>query len=156
MLAESADRFAALEQGLSLLSYGDATKAGLIRKLRRRGISAEIAEASAEQLAARGYIDECAQIERFLRNELRKGRGARRILAAAREKGYGDEAVARLRDRLAEIDFAEVCAAVIDKKWGTLPTACDARQKAVAALLRLGFSLGEIQSAVRASASKAD
>ncbi|MBR7184312.1 MAG: RecX family transcriptional regulator [Clostridia bacterium] len=148
-LDEAADRFSAVERGLNLLSYGDATRAGLARKLRTRGIGRDEAEAAADALAARGYIDEDAQVERFLRAELRKGRGPARILAAAREKQFGDEAIAHLRDAMAEVDFAEICAAVIEKKYGEFPEEPNAKKRAIAALMRLGFSYGEIKAACR-------
>ncbi len=146
-LDEAAERFSAIERGLSLLSYGDATEAGLTRKLRERGFAADTAAAAAAALAARGYIDETAQADRFLRAELRKGHGRARILAAAREKRFGDAAIAHLRAALDEVDFVAICAAVIEKKYGELPTDPNARQKAAAALMRLGFSWGEIRSA---------
>ena len=146
-LDEAAGKFAAIERGLYLLSFGDATEASLARKLREKGFSAEAASGAAAALAARGYIDEVAQIERLLRAELRKGRGSMRILATAREKRFGDAAMVHLRDALAEVDFAAVCAAVIEKKYGSLPDEPAARKKAIAALMRLGFSLGEIRSA---------
>ncbi|MBQ8398137.1 MAG: RecX family transcriptional regulator [Clostridia bacterium] len=147
LLDEAAEQFAAIEQGLRLLSYGDSTEAALARKLRERGYAPDTAAAAAAQLRERGYIDETAQIERFLRDELRKGRGKTRILAAAREKRYGDAAITHLRDRLSQVDFVEICAAVIEKKYGEFPTDPAARQKAAAALMRLGFSWGEIKAA---------
>lgn len=149
LLDEAAERFSAVERGLYLLSYGDATEAVLTRKLRERGIAAHTAADAAAALAARGYIDEIAQADRFLRAELRKGRGRSRILAAAREKHFGDAAIAHLRDAMEEIDFVEICAAVIEKKYGTLPADPAARQKAAAALMRLGFGWSEIKEANR-------
>jgi SOS response regulatory protein OraA/RecX len=146
-LDEAAGKFAAIERGLYLLSFGDATEAGLARKLREKGFDAEASASAASALAARGYIDESAQVERLLRAELRKGRGPARILAAAREKRFGDEAITHLRDAMVEVDFAAVCAEVIEKKYGSLPDEPKARQKAIAALMRLGFSMGEIRSA---------
>jgi len=148
-LDEAAGRFAAIERGMYLLSFGDATEASLARKLRERGFSAEASAAAASALAARGYIDEIAQAERFLRAELRKGRGRSRILAAAREKCFSDEAIARLRDAMEEIDFVEICAEVIEKKYGTFPEEPNAKKRAIAALMRLGFSFGEIKEACR-------
>lgn len=149
LLDGAAERFAAIEQGLRFLAYGDSTEAALTRKLRERGYAADTAASAAAQLAARGYIDENAQIDRFLRAELRKGRGLRRILAAAREKRFGDAAIEHLHDALAEVDFIEICADVIEKKYGTLPTEPAARQKAAASLMRLGFSWSEVKEAER-------
>ncbi len=146
-LDEAAETFSAIEKGLYLLSYGDATEAALVRKLRERGFSACRAASAARQLAARGYIDEDAQIERFLRVALRKGWGPRRILAAAREKRYAEAALSHLQDLLAEIDFCALCAIVIEKKWGSLPADRAAADKAIASLIRFGYSMNQIQAA---------
>ncbi len=145
-LDEAEERFAAIEQGLSLLSYGDNTEATLVRKLRERGYAADVAASATAQLAARGYIDEVAQVDRYLRGELKKGRGASRILGGAREKRFGEAAMVHLRDALAELDFAALCAVVIEKKYGRLPVEPKERQKAAASLMRQGFSWSEIKA----------
>lgn len=145
----AAARFAAVERGLNLLAYGDATEATLCRKLRERGIDGEVAAAAARQLAERGYIDEPEQLARFVRLSLRKGWGASRIAAAAREKRFSRETLAGLPALLADVDFAQACAEVIEKKWGELPSDRPARQKAAAALLRLGYSWSDIRGAER-------
>lgn len=145
-LDEAEARFAAIEQGLRILGYGDNTEATLVRKLRERGYASSVAVDAAAQLSARGYIDEVAQVERYLRAELKKGRGASRILGGAREKQFGEAAIVHLRDALEEIDFAALCAVVIDKKYGRLPLEPKERQKAAASLMRQGFSWSEIKA----------
>lgn len=138
--------FAAIERGLNLLAYGDATEDALVRKLRERGFDAGVALDAACRLRERGYIDEPEQLARFVRLSLRKGWGPARIAAAAREKRFSRDTLEQLPELLADVDFAEACAAVITKKWGSLPTDPSARRKSAAALMRLGYSWGEIQA----------
>ncbi len=137
-------RHAAVRRALNLLSYGDLTQQALVRKLLLRGIDRETAEYAAAVVAESGYINEEEQIERALRACLRKGWGPLRILQALRQKGFSRESMETLADRLAEIDFAGQCAEVIERKWGALPTDRPARQKAIAALMRLGYTREQI------------
>ena len=140
----AACRHGAVSRALNLLSYGDLTQQALVRKLLLRGIDRETAEYAAAVVAQRGYINEEEQIERALRACLRRGWGPMRILQALRQKGFSREAREILTDRLAEIDFAPRCAEVIERKWGALPTDRPARQKAIAALIRLGYTREQI------------
>jgi len=47
------------------------------------------------------------------------------------------------------VDFSEICAAVIKKKWGSFPSDRAEAQKAAAALTRLGFTSTDIREAIR-------
>ena len=138
-------RHAAVRRALNLLSYGDMTERALVRKLQLRGIPEEAARSAAAAMVEQGYINEEDQIERALRACLRKGWGPMRILQALRQKGFSREAMETLTDRLAEIDFAGQCAEVIERKWGALPTDRAPRQKAIAALMRLGYTREHIR-----------
>jgi len=148
-LAAAADHCAAVSRGLNLLSYGDVTVRGLADKLRSRGFSREVAAAAAEDIAARGAIDEESLLGRTVELCVRKGWGRMRIAAAVREKHFLPETLESLGGLLDEIDFVSSCAAVTEKKWGGVPEDAAARRKAVAALARLGYSQGEIRAAWR-------
>ena len=135
---------AAAARALNLLSYGDMTERALTRKLRLRGIDEDTARSAAAAMVEQGYINEEDQMERALRACLRKGWGPMRIAAALRQKGFSRDVLETLPARLSEIDFAARCAEVIERKWGALPTDRPARQKAIAALMRLGYTREQI------------
>lgn len=141
----AAAHHAAAARALDLLSYGDMTERTLVRKLQLRGIPEEAARSAAAAMVEQGYINEEEQLERSLRACLRKGWGPMRITAALRQKGFSREAMEALTDRLAEIDFAGQCAEVVERKWGSLPTDRAPRQKAIAALMRLGYTREQIR-----------
>lgn len=148
-IAAAADHCAAVRRGMSLLSYSDATVRGLADKLRARGFSRETAAAAAADIAARGCIDEARQLRRTVDLCARKGWGRARIAAAVREKRFAPETLEALGGMLDEIDFVAACAAVTEKKWGSPPADPKARQKAAAALARLGYTAAEIHAAWR-------
>ena len=143
-IAQSAGRYAAGSRALNLLSYGDLTEQALVRKLLLRGIDRHAAEFAAAAMVEGGYINEEEQIERALRACLRRGWGPLRIVEALRQKGCSRDVLETLPERLAEIDFTERCAEVIERKWGSLPTDRLARQKAIASLMRLGYTREQI------------
>ena len=141
----AAEHHAAVARALNLLSYGDMTERALVRKLQLRGIPEETARSAAAAMAEQGYIHEDDQLERALRACLRKGWGPLRIAAALRQKGFSRDVLDTLPERLSGIDFAARCAEVIERKWGELPTDRTARQKAIAALMRLGYTREQIK-----------
>lgn len=143
-------RHAAVKRGLSILSFGDNTKKGLAGKLRQKGFSREAAEYAASYLERAGYINE-AESAALLALDMaeKKLYGARRISAALFEKGFSQEAIQAALCGV-DVDFAEICAVRIAKMGGReLFAAKETKQKAVAALLRYGFSYGDIKEALK-------
>ena len=145
-----AERHSAVKRGLSILSFGDNTKKGLANKLRAKGFSRKAAEAACDFLAASGYINE-AESAALLAHDMaqKKLYGARRIAAALAEKGFSHEAISTAAEEL-DVDFAEICATRIAKMGGReLFAAKETKSKAVAALLRYGFSYDDIKEALQ-------
>lgn len=146
-LEQAGEFCAALNKGAELLSYGACSRRALEQKLRQRGYEAELCARVGEELCRRGLIREQDEACAVVRVCLRSGYGPARITAKLRQKGYGDEAV---RAALCEVDedsYIEGCARMIRKKYGTLPQDAAARQRAVGALVRLGYSTGQIRRA---------
>ena len=144
----------ALEQGLRCLSAGGASRVSLTRKLRAKGVDKEIAEAAVEELDARGYLREADGALREAEKGLAKLWGDRRILAELRRKGYGDEALAEVRERLSEEDGAARCRRLLQKRRllpdGNAAGDRRAADKLIAALMRYGYGADEIRDALRA------
>lgn len=144
------ERHAARKKGLSILAFGDNTKKGLAGKLRAKGFSREAAEDAGEYLAAAGYINEPASAVMLAHDMAEKKLyGARRIASALYEKGFSREAIDAAAEET-DVDFAEICARRIEKMGGKrLFAAKETKQKAVAALLRYGFSYDDIKEALK-------
>ena len=145
-----AGRHAAVKRGLSILSFGDNTKKGLASKLRTKGFSRESAEYAAEYLAEAGYINEAESAVLLARDMAEKKLyGARRIAAALAQKGFSREAIAAAAEDV-DVDFAAVCYKRIAKMGGReLFASPETKKKAVAALLRYGFSYEDIKEALK-------
>ena len=145
-----AERLRALDEGhrarraaANLLAFGDNNAAGLLRKLRMRGFSAEAAEAATAAMIGRGYINETTQLDRAVALAAnRKLWGARRIVEALAAKGYRREdveaAIARAEEN-GDVDFAEVRRRFLAAK----ATAGDTPMKVKARLYRYGHSVAE-------------
>ena len=150
-VAYAAALYDARRRALSLLSYGRCSERSLVRKLCMRGIDREIATQAAATLSQDGFLDDCADALCEAERALTKLWGKRRIAAALREKGYGDEAIAQALDTLEEngADFEENCAALIQRKYSCLPTDPRERQRLYASLGRMGYTTDEIRAAMR-------
>lgn len=141
--------YRAICTGLRALAGSDPSAAQLRHKLRASGNSAEVTEEAIQVLEERGYINEVRGALCACERELKKLRGDRRILAELRAKGYGDEGLAAVRERLAEQDAVERCRALLRKKRIKVPEEQREMQKLIAALVRYGYAAGEIRAALQ-------
>jgi len=138
----------ALRTARRLLEYSSNTSSGLVLKLRKRGYSKAAATFAVEVLCDGGEIDEERDVMRAAELSVKKGRGRMRVIPELKQKGYSDEALKTVYAYLDSVDFSEICATVIKKKYREFPQEPDERRKAVAALLRLGFSSTDIKKAI--------
>ena len=140
---------AAARKGIELLSFAQNTKKGLARKLISRGFEKEISGAAVEYLEEIGYINEYSQAEMLL-CELaeRKLYGRERIKNELYKKEFSPDVIERVL--MTEIDFDAVCAERIKNTVGIDPfiEGGEARKKAMATLLRYGFSFENIRNAL--------
>ncbi len=144
-----AEKHAAVKKGIAILAFGDNTKRALASKLRTKGFSREASEEACDFLEAAGYIDEAENAKMLARDMAEKKLyGAKRINAALYEKGFTKEAISASLAEI-DVDFAEICRVRIEKMGGReLFASAETKQKAVAALLRYGFSYSEIKEAL--------
>lgn len=131
----------AVRTGAYLLQFAPANRAALKRKLRARGISSEDAGEAAEELAARGYLDEEKQAERLILRYAARLYGRRRIEAELLHRGYPRETVTSAFEVCAgEIDFAQNRKKLLRQHFaGQDLTDPAVRQKAIALLRRYGY-----------------
>ena len=151
------EEFAALESAVnirrayncavSLLSRRDHSKKELLTKLREKGFSAGAVQAL-EKLEQGGYIDD----ERFCRlsaSELvrLKGYGKRRVEQELYRKGIDRDVINNVLD---EITFdSDALSDIIKRKYLDKMSDEKGRQRAFNALIRLGYSYGEIRDALK-------
>ncbi len=146
---EDADRYCtAVRTGMRVLAYGASSKNMLYRKMIHKGCDAESSQMAAEYLCGCGLVDEYDDACRAAERDLKKFYGKRRILTNIHAKGYGNEVVSYVSDFLEDIDFVDLCAELISKKYGEIPLDTLKRQKMCAALVRYGYSPSEIRSAI--------
>lgn len=148
-LMEAGNLCDAIRRGMNLLQYGDRSERRLAYQLAAKGFERSVAEAAAAYLNERGYIREDTTALRRVEQNLQKGWGPRRIREDLRAQGFTAEAVEDAMELLADVDFVEQCAAVIRKKYRTLPRERVDRQKAIAALMRLGYDTDTAREALR-------
>lgn len=143
-LADAAARYAAIREGLYLLTYSDNSRAKLVSKLRVRGHAKRYAEEAAEYLVKKGYIDEREQLrQEILRLANQKLYGKRRIVAELYQKRYD---LTLVREVYAEcidsIDFEANKRRLLEKKFGTArpkPASAAEYAKIKAFLYRYGY-----------------
>lgn len=141
---------AAVARGLRLLAYGDMSRCRLVRKLNERGVPPDTAEQAADILETSGYLREADACLRRAEQGARKGWGKRRIAEDLYAQRYPRELVEEVMDTLSdEVNFADACAAVIRKKYRTVPTDSDSRRRMTASLARLGYSMEDIRAAIQ-------
>ena len=147
VLEETVNIRRAYNCAVSLLSRRDHSEKELLRKLKEKGYS-KGAEAAIERLQNSGYIDD----ERFCRlyaSELirLKGYGRRRIEQELYLKGVDREIIGNVLD---EISFdSDKLSDIIKRRYLSKMTDEKGRQKAYNALLRLGYTYGEIRDALK-------
>ena len=148
-LEQASELCMALRCGEHLLSYGSNSVMTLTRKIMQRGFSNQVASEAARKLCEMGLIDEVADVRREVEKCVRKLWGAKRISAHLWNRGFASESLAELPALLAQIDFSENCAKLINKHYGGIPEDADEHRRMTAGLCRYGYSIGEIREACR-------
>lgn len=150
MLEEEAQFCRAYASALRIFSRSAQSRFALIRKLCRQGFSKEIAERAADHAEAMGVLDEkkeaSSRAEYYIRH---KYWGKKRIAAELMSKGYTKSAVFSAIGNIDDEVFSNNLARLIEKK--PVPEEKSARDKYIAALCRMGYSLPEILRAVKTS-----
>ena len=129
----------------------------LRRKLRERGwggAGTPPVEALVERFATLGYVDDAAFAEARTGALLRRGYGERRVAQALKAAGIGEEDAAPAREE-AERSAEEAALRFARRRrigpFAAAPLDREARQKAVAAMLRAGHRLDMVRRILDAS-----
>lgn len=141
---------AALDKALRSLAFGAGSRAGLIRKLCAKGVSATVAGEAADELIRRGYVEERESAVRDAERGMEKLWGDKRILADLRAKGYGEDALREAHARVLREDGAARCRRLIEKRYAAMLTRGESPQRLITALMRYGYTTAQIRHALRA------
>ncbi|MBE6587755.1 MAG: hypothetical protein E7647_04995 [Ruminococcaceae bacterium] len=135
-----------------ILSGGDHSKKQLVLKLVRADIDRRYAEKAALLMEERGFIDEYSQAERIAKGYCRrKYWGKKRITAELMAKGYERDAVFAAVAFITPEEYKSSLLTVIERKYPTPPEDKREKDRRIAALIRLGYSISEISEAFRES-----
>lgn len=140
----------AREKAMVYLSYSDHTVKSMYMKLSENGFDKDDIDEVIAFLCDRGYINETDYFERFCKHyAYKKGYGRRKIAALAYQKGFSKKTISENADSVfSEMDFGEICANRLEKMRPGDLTDKKTRDKTIASLIRRGFSLSEIKSAI--------
>lgn len=138
-------------KAVSLLAYGDNTAKKLTDKLRQKGFSREAAAEAVRFCVEKRYINEEDQLRRLMELLCEKKKyGLRRIRQEVYQKGFSEEVVKAVFDETASaLDFDAAVYERIKKIGITAFSTPDGKKKHVSALLRYGFSMDEINRALK-------
>jgi SOS response regulatory protein OraA/RecX len=137
-LRREAELGKALEAGMRVLAFGRCSRKRLGEKLRARGFGREAVEAAVADLAARGYLQESDGALREAERALSKLWGDRRILMELHAKGYPEEALDAVRQRLGAEDELARCRTLMRCRIGKVTEPSEIRH-AAAFLSRYGY-----------------
>lgn len=149
LLEKEAKRSSAYQKGAGILGYGVNSVKSIKLKLKQRGYDDDAVEYAAERLESEGYIREIEDAKRLAEQCACKLWGPKRILSHLFSKGYCDEALSAAREQLEGVDFSKNCKKLILKRYRVFPTQKKDADRAIASLMRYGYSVSQIKEALK-------
>ena len=149
-VAREAQLYEAMCRAMRSLEYGACSAKTLRLKLIRAGFERDIAAETVERLSENGLISDVETACREAERSLKKLWGRRRIEAELYKKGYGADSVRealRYIDRVGA-DYVANCRLLIRKKLRVDDPDPAELKKLYAALVRYGYTSGEIREAL--------
>jgi regulatory protein len=147
---KAADKATAYGKALGLLARREHSRRELGRKLRQGGYEAAEAAEALDRLGAQRYQDDERFAEMLVRSRSAQGYGPLRLRAELKSHGLSD---ARIRALLEEsdVDWAEVAAAQLRRRYGGKPAADPAEKlRRAQFLLRRGFPASTVRGLTHA------
>ena len=138
-------------KAVSVLAFGDNTARKLSDKLRQKGFSKEAAAEAVRFCVEKRYINEEDHLRRLMEQLCeRKKYGLRRIRQEVFQKGFSDETVkAVFEEAAASLDFEAAVYERVKKLGVDAFSTPEKKKKHVSSLLRYGFSVEEINGALK-------
>ena len=156
-----AEKFEALEfaescsnaaiRAVNFLAYGDNTAKKLSDKLRQKGFSREAAAEAVRFCVEKRYIDEEDQLRRLMELLCEKKKyGLRRIRQEVYNKGFSEDTVKAVFEECASsLDFDAAVEDRVRRLGADAFSTPEKKKKHVSSLLRYGFSMDEINRALK-------
>lgn len=140
----------AFKRAMAILGFGSCSKRALVSKLLKKGFEREYAVAAVERADELGFIHDEQNAHREAERCVAKLWGEARIRASLIQKGYSSDVVEQALCQLEDdgVDFEENCRELIRRKYPVLPKERAELQKLIAALMRYGYTLSQIKSAL--------
>jgi len=139
----------AVSRSVKILAGSDHSRSQLLRKLKVFGFEDEVAALAADYAEEHGYINEerqaLAAAENFVRH---KFWGRKRIAAELLMRGYKKSAILYAADHISDEAYMTALHVLLDRKYKIVMGKED-RDRLFASLYRQGFSLSEINAAVK-------
>ena len=130
-------------------AFTPSSYSALYKKLLQKGFDRDACSDAIACLKETGFVKEDEIALRRAQIFVGKRWGRTRIVMKLREEGFDDSALKLTKDYLDEIDFGEICAEHISKKYGNIPEDDHGRRLMYASLSRMGFSSSDIKSALK-------
>ena len=142
-----AEQRKARERAYYLLEHRDHSKKELYDKL-LKSVSPQVAAQTVKLMEEQGFLDDEAYAQKLLDYYMStKNWGARRAYCEMLKKGIDKEIASAALEEI-KVDYVEKILGVIEKKYYYCLDDYKSQQKAIAALLRLGFSYDDIKLAI--------
>lgn len=143
----------AYDRALGMLVRREYSQRELRTRLEHAGCDEAESQAALGKLQQQHYQDDRRFGEMLVRTRVAQGYGPVRIRAELRTHGLADAAIRGLIDG-ADVDWTQLAAAQLRKKYGARPAADHAgRGKRAAFLLRRGFAADTVRIVIRSEAS---
>ena len=149
-VAREARLYEADRRAMRALEYGACSEKALRLKLIRAGFEKDIATEVVERISREGLLYDTDAACREAERALRKLWGRRRIEAELYKKGYGADSVRAALKHLDGVgaDYVVNCKRLLSKRLRSAYPDPDELKKLYAALVRYGYSTGEIREAL--------
>lgn len=134
---------------MDLLARREHSRVELERKLRLRGVSAELMTPALDRLAEQGLLSDTRFLQGFVASRARGGHGPVRIREELAQRGLPRESIEQAL-RAADVDWAEQLRELWQRKFaGQLPVDARERAKQGRFLAYRGYSLELISRLLR-------
>jgi len=144
-----ADVAKAYSSACSSFAYAPSSLLALRKKLLQKGFSSDICDNALECVRSRGFIDESEIARRRAQIMVEKRWGRSRIISKLREEGFLESGLEGAIEYLSSVDFSDICAELILKKFGGVPADKSERDKMLQSLSRMGYSVSDIKLAIK-------
>lgn len=144
------DDAAAYDRVIRLLASRAHSRVELLRKLRQRGASAEVARAAVDRAASQGYVNDVEYALMLCRHGRDRGMAPARIRQDLARRGVDAQiAEEALSEIFAEVELADLAVALARKRVARITGDTESvRRKLAAFLQRRGFPTHECLAAV--------